>query len=156
MLRYLFVGAFHERFRCLRRSPAAMLFIVLPLPPRRAAVAGSRAYRKWRGAAPLHEVRSVAHRPAGFGDCTRGELDVRRFDDYWISGAPRGSHDFAFATTLIGSSFQTPVGGARRFEVRENARFFLRIVAARRLNKAARQGGLPLRSREVFDPLSAT
>jgi len=32
---------------------AAMSFIVLPLPPRRAAVAGSRAYRKWRGAAPL-------------------------------------------------------------------------------------------------------
>src|SRR5215467_1935191 len=31
----------------------AMSFIVLPLPPRRAAVAGSRAYRKWRGAAPL-------------------------------------------------------------------------------------------------------
>ena len=28
-------------------------FIVLPLPPRRAAVADSRAYRKWRGAAPL-------------------------------------------------------------------------------------------------------
>ena len=33
---------------------AAMSFMVLPLPPRRAAVAGSRAYRKWRGAAPLH------------------------------------------------------------------------------------------------------
>ena len=32
---------------------AAISFIVLPLPPRRAAVAGSRAYRKWRGAAPL-------------------------------------------------------------------------------------------------------
>lgn len=32
---------------------AAMSFIVLPLPPRRAAVAGIRAYRKWRGAAPL-------------------------------------------------------------------------------------------------------
>src|SRR5262249_1641922 len=32
---------------------AAMSFIVLPLPPRRAAVAGSRACRKWRGAAPL-------------------------------------------------------------------------------------------------------
>jgi hypothetical protein len=32
---------------------AAMSFIVLPLPPRRAAVAGSRAYRKWRAAAPL-------------------------------------------------------------------------------------------------------
>src|SRR5262249_15573613 len=28
--------------------------IVLPLPRRQAAVAGSRAYRKWRGAAPLH------------------------------------------------------------------------------------------------------
>jgi hypothetical protein len=28
-------------------------FIVLPLPPRQAAVAGSRAYRKWRGAALL-------------------------------------------------------------------------------------------------------
>src|SRR5499426_3244603 len=34
-------------------SLAAMSFIVLPLPPRRAAVAGNRAYRKWRGAAPL-------------------------------------------------------------------------------------------------------
>jgi len=32
---------------------AAMSFIVLPLPPRRAAVAGIRVYRKWRGAAPL-------------------------------------------------------------------------------------------------------
>ena len=32
---------------------APLSFIVLPLPPRRAAVAGSRAYRKWRGAAPL-------------------------------------------------------------------------------------------------------
>jgi hypothetical protein len=31
----------------------ALSFIVLPLSPRRAAVAGSRAYRKWRGAAPL-------------------------------------------------------------------------------------------------------
>jgi hypothetical protein len=35
------------------RPPGSMSFIVLPLPPRRAAVAGSRAYRKWRGAAPL-------------------------------------------------------------------------------------------------------
>src|SRR5262245_12839145 len=32
---------------------AAMLFIALPIRTRRAAVAGSRAYRKWRGAAPL-------------------------------------------------------------------------------------------------------
>ena len=32
---------------------AALSFIVLPLPPRRAAVAGSRTYRKWRGAARL-------------------------------------------------------------------------------------------------------
>src|SRR5262249_13240433 len=36
-----------------RAQLATMSFIVLPLPPRRAAVAGSRAYRKWRGAAPL-------------------------------------------------------------------------------------------------------
>jgi hypothetical protein len=35
------------------RQECALSFIVLPLPPRRAAVAGSRAYRKWRGAAPL-------------------------------------------------------------------------------------------------------
>jgi hypothetical protein len=35
------------------RPPGSMSFIVLPLPPPRAAVAGSRAYRKWRGAAPL-------------------------------------------------------------------------------------------------------
>ena len=32
--------------------PDAMSRIVLPFPPRRAAGAGSRAYRKWRGAAP--------------------------------------------------------------------------------------------------------
>src|SRR5215471_4072363 len=36
-----------------RAQLANMSFIVLPLPPLRAAVAGSRAYRKWRGAAPL-------------------------------------------------------------------------------------------------------
>jgi len=36
-----------------RAQLANMSFIVLPLPPRRAAVAGSRAYRKWRGATPL-------------------------------------------------------------------------------------------------------
>jgi hypothetical protein len=35
------------------RQQCALSFIVFPLPPRRAAVAGSRAYRKWRGAAPL-------------------------------------------------------------------------------------------------------
>ena len=37
----------------VQKSLAALSFIVLPLPPRRAAVAGSRAYRKWRGATPL-------------------------------------------------------------------------------------------------------
>lgn len=36
-----------------KAQAVAIPFIVLPLPPRRAAVAGSRAYRKWRGAAPL-------------------------------------------------------------------------------------------------------
>src|SRR5262249_25912607 len=35
------------------RAEWPVLVIVPPLPPRRAAVEGSRAYRKWRGAAPL-------------------------------------------------------------------------------------------------------
>src|SRR6516225_11011411 len=42
----------------------AIIFGNLPLPPRRAAVAGSRAYRKWRGAAPLR-----GQRPAGSPGC---------------------------------------------------------------------------------------
>ena len=36
-----------------KAQAVAIPFIVLPLPPRRAAVAGSRAYRKRRGATPL-------------------------------------------------------------------------------------------------------
>ena len=43
----------HLRSTSQATQEYALSFIVLPLPPRRAAVAGSRAYRKWRGAAPL-------------------------------------------------------------------------------------------------------
>ena len=41
------------RYSGLQGEVQALYFIVLPLPPRRAAVVGTQAYRKWRGAAPL-------------------------------------------------------------------------------------------------------
>ena len=54
-----------------------MSFIVLPLRRRRAAVAGSRAYRKWRGAARFADGDLLVRQDAGRTSDDDSALDGR-------------------------------------------------------------------------------